>query len=174
MKKINRLFLEDNFRLIFFRERRLQILVSEKPVLIKLAVGFTNKIDPISGLSINLTHIDNWLNELDLNTKAQSFQNEEKFLKFAFQFFKNKNNCQLVSLEQDLRRIQFDGSVFTYISNSQKIENGKIINFETTYIKLLDAKQKNADLNQMKIISIKKTDPLTNESIFSIPVNNQG
>ena len=61
----------------FFREIPLRIQFQapseRRGFLFRLSAGFSNDIDPESGMSVNLVDVDHWLSELQRSLQAKIF-----------------------------------------------------------------------------------------------------
>ena len=75
----------------FFLKRSCQIQLREFQQFLELSVGVAGEIDPQSGMILNLSILDHWIQEFRTQIQERKFQNLIEFLNTAKIFFQSKH-----------------------------------------------------------------------------------
>jgi hypothetical protein len=67
----------------FFKEVPLQVQLQGELRLLHFAAGFSKAVDPLSGMTVNLARINQWLNQLASDLVQLNFSNALEFLSWA-------------------------------------------------------------------------------------------
>ncbi|WP_415061935.1 hypothetical protein [Bdellovibrio sp.] len=134
----------------FVREIPISIVIEAAPsqrrgFLFHLAAGFSKDVDPLSGMTVNLMAVDQWLSDLKVNLEKAAFISFAEVMAVARLTLLERANKEAATL-QSLSFREERGWAFSW--NSEDSED--VLNF--SYAHYLESFPKNEKFDLLKVV----------------------
>jgi len=118
----------------FFKEIPLQLKIQGNFNLVYFATGFSKPVDPLSGMTVNLTKVIQWQNDFKLFLADQNFSSWLSFFKQATEFFQKKAVIERAELKALQVRF-FEGQILRQDSSGLfLIQSGAVVKNNKVFI----------------------------------------